>query len=79
MISRRHEALYGFVFAVESLKSVILTLAVMEGRLGVEEAVRLSRLEVDYQVGRNTSEFVCYDILFFALFLWSPSSYLLLS
>lgn len=49
MISRRHEALYGFVFAVESLKSVILTLAVMEGRLGVEEAVRLSRLEVDYQ------------------------------
>ena len=50
MISRRHETLYGFVFAVESLKSVILTLAVMEGRLGVEEAVRLSRLEVDYQV-----------------------------
>jgi len=49
MISRRHETLYGFVFAVESLKSVILTLAVMEGRLGVEEAVRLSRLEVDYQ------------------------------
>ena len=51
MISRRHEALFGFVFAVESLKSVILTLAVMDGKLGVEEAVHLSRLEVDYQVG----------------------------
>ena len=50
MISQRLESLYGFVFAVESLKSVILALAVMDGRLGVEEAVSLSRLEVDYQV-----------------------------
>jgi len=49
MISQRQESLYGFVFAVESLKSVILTLAVMDGTIGVEEAVNLSRLEVDYQ------------------------------
>jgi len=49
MISQSQEALYGFVFAVESLKSVVLALAVMDGRVGVEEAVNLSRLEVDYQ------------------------------
>jgi len=49
MISQRHETLHGFVFAVESLKSVILALAVAEGRVGVEEAVYLSRLEVEYQ------------------------------
>ena len=52
MISQSQEALYGFVFAVESLKSVVLALAVMDGRVGVEEAVNLSRLEVDYQVGK---------------------------
>jgi len=49
MISQSQEALFGFVFAVESLKSVVLALAVMDGRVGVEEAVNLSRLEVDYQ------------------------------
>lgn len=49
MISQRQESLYGFVFAVESLKSVILALAVVDGTIGVEEAVNLSRLEVDYQ------------------------------
>ena len=55
MISQSQEALFGFVFAVESLKSVVLALAVMDGRVGVEEAVNLSRLEVDYQVGNSLS------------------------
>ncbi|KAI4502898.1 hypothetical protein M0802_001942 [Mischocyttarus mexicanus] len=39
-----------FLYAVNALKSVILTLAVIERVINVEEAVELSRLEEKYQI-----------------------------
>ncbi|KAG1700944.1 ATP synthase mitochondrial F1 complex assembly factor 2 [Nymphon striatum] len=45
-------SLFGIQYAVEVLKSVILTLATLDRRLMVEDAVSLSRLEVEYQIGK---------------------------
>ena len=43
------EALQGFAFGADALKSLILTVACVERRLTVSEAVRLARLEVMVQ------------------------------
>lgn len=43
-------SMHGFVFAVDVLKSLILTMAVIERRVCVEQAVRLSRLEEEHQI-----------------------------
>ncbi|CAH1389439.1 unnamed protein product [Nezara viridula] len=43
--------LHGFMFAVEALKSVILTLCCVDRRLSVDQVVLLSRLEEEYQTG----------------------------
>jgi len=43
------EALHGIMFGVDATKSMILTLACMERRLTVEEAVKLARLELLFQ------------------------------
>lgn len=40
----------GIEFAVETLKSFILTMALIDNHLSVEKAVALSRLEVEFQV-----------------------------
>lgn len=40
----------GFVFAVDVLKSLILTMACVERKLTVEEAVKLARLEEEFQI-----------------------------
>lgn len=42
----------GFIYAVDTLKSIILTLACVEKFLNVEKAVLLSRLEEEFQLGR---------------------------
>lgn len=39
------------MYAVDTIKSVILTLACAERFIGPEKAVLLSRLEEEYQVG----------------------------
>lgn len=44
-------ALHGFQFAVETVKSVILAFACIDRRITPEEAVLLSRLEEEYQLG----------------------------
>ncbi|KAH8314059.1 hypothetical protein KR067_004750 [Drosophila pandora] len=44
------ETLHGFVFAVDTLKSIILACAVIEQMLPVEKAVALARLEEEYQL-----------------------------
>lgn len=49
LLSYDSVAMHGFVFAVDVLKSLILTMAVMERRISVELAVRLSRLEEEHQ------------------------------
>ncbi|KAF6214962.1 hypothetical protein GE061_009707 [Apolygus lucorum] len=52
LLSYDLHSLHGFLFAVESLKSVILTLCCVERKLNVVQAVLLSRLEEEYQTGR---------------------------
>ncbi|XP_017134444.1 ATP synthase mitochondrial F1 complex assembly factor 2 [Drosophila elegans] len=44
------ETLHGFIFAVDTLKSIILACAVIEQMLTVEKAVALARLEEEYQL-----------------------------
>lgn len=43
-------AMHGFLYAVDTLKSVMLTLACVEKKISVEKAVELSRLEEEYQL-----------------------------
>lgn len=49
--SYNEAALNGFVFAVDTLKSVILTCACVDRFITVEKAVLLARLEEEYQLG----------------------------
>lgn len=49
--SYNEAALNGFMFAVDTIKSVILTCACMDRFITVEKAVLLARLEEEYQLG----------------------------
>ena len=53
LLSYNFEAVHGFTFGVDAIKSILLMCAVVDKRITVEEAVRLSRLEVDFQVTLN--------------------------
>ncbi|XP_017048993.1 ATP synthase mitochondrial F1 complex assembly factor 2 [Drosophila ficusphila] len=44
------ETLHGYIFAVDTLKSIVLACAVIEQMLTVEKAVALARLEEEYQL-----------------------------
>lgn len=50
LLSYNDAAMQGFLYAVDTLKSVILTLACVDKRISVEKAVALSRLEEEYQL-----------------------------
>lgn len=45
-------SLFGLQFMAENLKSAILSNALLQQKLSVEEAVSLSRLETEYQVSK---------------------------
>ncbi|KAG7208525.1 hypothetical protein KM043_014744 [Ampulex compressa] len=49
LLSYNYNAIYGFMYGVDALKSVILTLAAAERTISIIDAVRLSRLEEEYQ------------------------------
>lgn len=49
LLSYSCDAIHGFLYAVNALKSVIITLATIERVITVEEAVKLSCLEEEYQ------------------------------
>ena len=49
LMSYSEEALHGFSFAVDALKSLILATACVERRLSISEAVSLARLELSVQ------------------------------
>ena len=51
MINHSNNFYAGLEFAVETLKSFILAMALIDNRLNVEKAVSLSRLELEFQVG----------------------------
>ncbi|CAG9858523.1 unnamed protein product [Phyllotreta striolata] len=52
LMSYNFPAVTGFMYGVDTLKSVILTLACIERFISPEKAVLLSRLEEEYQTGR---------------------------
>ena len=54
----------GLEFAVETLKSFILTMALLDNHLTVETAVHLSRLELEFQVCSFTNFTICFDLAF---------------
>ena len=49
-MSYNFEAVHGFTFGIDAIKSIFLMCAIVDKQLTVEEAVKRSRLEVDYQV-----------------------------
>ncbi|XP_065163924.1 ATP synthase mitochondrial F1 complex assembly factor 2 isoform X2 [Atheta coriaria] len=51
LMSHNFAAINGFVYGVDTLKSVILTLAAVERFIPTEKAVLLSRLEEEFQLG----------------------------
>ena len=51
MINYSNNFYVGLEFAVETLKSFILAMALIDNCLNVEKAVSLSRLELEFQVG----------------------------
>lgn len=50
LLSYNMEAVHGFTFGIDAIKSILLMCAIVDKILTVEEAVKLSRLEVDYQI-----------------------------
>lgn len=50
LLSYNDTSMHGFLYAVDTLKSVILALACVDKRISVEKAVELSRLEEEYQL-----------------------------
>lgn len=55
-------SLMGLEFSVETLKSFILTMALIENHLTVEKAVNLSRLELEFQISRWGSVEWAHDL-----------------
>lgn len=49
--SYNEPSLHGFVYAVDTLKSLVLAIACAKQKLSVEEAVHFSRLEEEFQLG----------------------------
>ena len=47
----------GLEYVITQLKSVVLSLGIIDRHLSVEQAVLLSRLEEEYQVGEKQNEF----------------------
>ncbi|XP_018341606.1 PREDICTED: ATP synthase mitochondrial F1 complex assembly factor 2 [Trachymyrmex septentrionalis] len=50
LLSHNFNSIYGLVYAMDGLKSVILTLATAARVINIPEAVSLSRLEEEYQI-----------------------------
>lgn len=50
LLSYDEGTMHAFNYAVDTIKSVILTLACVDKRISVEKAVELSRLEEEYQL-----------------------------
>lgn len=50
LLSYNDATMQGFLYAVDTIKSVILTFACADKRISVEKAVQLSRLEEEYQL-----------------------------
>ncbi|XP_011190057.2 ATP synthase mitochondrial F1 complex assembly factor 2 [Zeugodacus cucurbitae] len=49
LMSHSDDVLFGFIYAVDTLKSVLLSFAAIDQRISVDKAAALSRLEEEYQ------------------------------
>ncbi|CAD6999897.1 ATP synthase mitochondrial F1 complex assembly factor 2 [Ceratitis capitata] len=49
LLSHSEDVLFGFIYAVDTLKSVLLAFATIDQRITVDKAVALARLEEEYQ------------------------------
>lgn len=50
LLSYNDYTMHGLMYAVDTIKSLILTMACVDKRISVEKAVTLSRLEEEYQL-----------------------------
>lgn len=50
LLSYSEEALHAFVYAVDTLKSMLLAFACIDKHISVEKAVQLARLEEEFQL-----------------------------
>lgn len=50
LMSYNETTMHAFMYAVDTIKSLILTMACVDKRISVEKAVTLSRLEEEYQL-----------------------------
>lgn len=50
LLSYNFEAVHGFTFGIDAIKSILLMTAIVDKRLTVEEAIKQSRLEVEFQI-----------------------------
>ncbi|XP_032669594.1 ATP synthase mitochondrial F1 complex assembly factor 2 [Odontomachus brunneus] len=61
LMSHNFKSIYGLVYAVEGLKSVLLTLATAARTINIPEAVSLSRLEEEYQISHWGNVEWCHE------------------
>lgn len=72
MIIHIYHYFSGFKQAVETVKSLIITLALMDKQISVKQAVELSSLEQEYQVtllqqdSRSSRKFLILHIVVYA-------------
>jgi ATP synthase mitochondrial F1 complex assembly factor 2 len=52
----------GFVYAIDTLKSVVLSFACIDRHLSIEKSVLLSRLEEEFQLGHWGRVEWCHDL-----------------
>ena len=58
LLSHSLPCLHAFAFGTDSVKSLVLMCAVAEGRLTVDQAVDMARLEVKFQVLTNQDSLI---------------------
>ena len=54
LLSYSMDAIQGFTFGADAVKSLILMSAIVDKMLTVHQAVKLARLETNFQVGTST-------------------------
>jgi hypothetical protein len=62
LMSYNDEAIHGFVYAIDTLKSVVLAFASIDRFLSIEKSVLLARLEEEFQLGHWGRVEWCHDL-----------------
>jgi len=62
-LSHNFEAVHGFCFGVNAIKPIILMSAVADGKMTAAEAIKLSRLELEYLELHDTNTWVAAEAI----------------